>query len=155
MTNLKELNNKVDDDKTQTLESMNDTAVINVMMDDKDKKDSPKFELTLLSKGIEFYLINDLSLKYYPIIHLTFNNFKVLLMNNVLDEMNIKFTSSLKANYFNAKISLWEPFIEKFNICLSYTIIQKEENPNQNIVLVFSDLNINLSEEFVFKIMIL
>ena len=58
-------------------------------------------------------------------------------------------TSSLKANYFNSKISLWEPFLEKISICLSYNVIEKEEKPIQNIIIVLSDLNVNLSDEFV------
>ena len=113
------------------------------------KKNKNKFEITLLSKGIEFYLINDLSYQYFPIFHLTFNNFKVLLMNRTKEDVNFNCTSSLKANYFNSKISLWEPFLEKISICLSYNVIEKEEKPIQNIIIVLSDLNVNLSDEFV------
>jgi len=118
--------------------------------ENKEKSDENRFEVTLISKGIELFLINDLSLQLHPIIYLSFNDLKVILLNTMNDEIILKCNSSLIINYFNVKISLWEPFIEKFNINLSYKmLIENQATPNQNIVLLLSDLNINMSEEFV------
>ncbi len=145
-----ELKDLILDDQLRKLSENNVEDEIEDKKEIKENSSQNKFEVTLISKGIELFLINDLSLQLHPIIYLSFNDLKVILLNTKNDEIILKCISSLIINYFNVKISLWEPFIEKFNINLSYNMLMENlATPNQNIVLLLSDLNINMSEEFV------
>ena len=71
MTNLNEMNKYSNQENEKKISeksiSITETEVTTVDSD-KNIKSSPIFEVFLLSKGIEFYLINDLTAQYYPII---------------------------------------------------------------------------------------
>lgn len=68
-------------------------------------------------------LVNDTNRKYIPVLYLNIKSSKRMEINKVGGRVHVAIDSlGLFAMYFNLKISVWEPVIEKtaLNITLSY-----------------------------------
>jgi hypothetical protein len=92
---------------------------------------------------IEVLLINDLNDMYCPILQILISNLDTTLFLDLNSDMHLKAKTEILINYFNYKISLWEPLIENFDLVL----LKRKENTFLNIN---SDVNLNITEEFIF-----
>ncbi|EAR98864.2 PH domain protein (macronuclear) [Tetrahymena thermophila SB210] len=103
-------------------------------------------------QGLEIIIINDLNSSYVPVLDLNLYEMNVKFNQN---NIQAKLTSSfeLGAEYYNAKVGLWEPIIEKVGFTVDFIksevsnvkqLITIEMNPN------YRTLNLTVSTQFLY-----
>jgi len=133
------------DNKNQLNKSENIISDIN----SAEKKISNKFEnlLELFFKfsNFEIFIINDLNNMFCPIFQLILSETEATIFKDIYENLKCNYKSELKLNYFNYKISFWEPAIEKFD----FTFLIQDENYS---LMIPNQININVNQEFIFLI---
>lgn len=101
-----------------------------------------KLELFLNIPGIEVFIINDLNEMFCPILEIKLTNLDNVLLLDLNSNVNLQSNSQILINYFNYKISIWEPAIENLDLKLV------KEGKNL-IVKSQKKLQLNISTELI------
>jgi len=129
---------------------LNNNTINNIKKDKTNEKQTYNkyenlLELFFKFSNLEILIINDLNNMLCPIFQLILSETEATIFQDLSNTLKCNFKSEFKLNYFNYKISLWEPAIEKFNLLF---LIQDKNYS----ISVSSQLNINLNQELIFLI---
>lgn len=131
-----------DDDQSEDSEGL-----INWEIDygDQDSYSGVQFRTSVTLSGIHMMIINDQDNIFYPILQMNVEKVKLVLENEIFalhGETDIK----IMISYYNNKIDVWEPLLERTNLSLS---IEQDEYSSLLYACFKSAVNINITEELV------
>ncbi|KAL4505260.1 hypothetical protein ABPG72_016327 [Tetrahymena utriculariae] len=103
-------------------------------------------------EGLEIIIINDMNSSYVPVLDFNLYEMNVKLKQNNI-QTNLTANFELGAEYYNPKVGLWEPVIERVGFVVDFVksevnnvkqLIAIEMNPN------YRTLNFTLSTQFLY-----
>ncbi|KAL4496109.1 hypothetical protein ABPG72_015531 [Tetrahymena utriculariae] len=109
------------------------------------------FDVDADLKGFQIYIINDLNAAYVPVLDFNIFEMNVKLRQNNL-QLSVATVIQFSAEYYNPRVGLWEPIIEKVGFNIDY--IQSEFNNIRQLIAVelnsnYSAFNVTFSTQFL------
>lgn len=109
-----------------------------------------QFKFDFQIPKIQFILVSEAFQSFIPFLKLDIFMDELSMASKSLNDMSIKTNILLHATYYNNKIGIWEPLLEKFEISIRY-IFQHQRvgikvsplNPRRNA------LKLNVTPEFI------
>ena len=100
--------------------------------------------------GINVLVINDALGAYSPILDFNCHSAKIDITSNK-SLWGMSCSLSMRANYYNPQIDVWEPFIELFTVNIDANASPTANPQKQNIVILDEKmpLNVNLTEAMI------
>ncbi|KAL4498677.1 hypothetical protein ABPG73_003474, partial [Tetrahymena malaccensis] len=109
------------------------------------------FDVDADLQGFQIYIINDLNAAYVPVLDFNIFEMNIKLRQNNL-QLSVATVIQFSAEYYNPRVGLWEPIIEKVGFNIDY--IQSEFNNIRQLIAVelnsnYTAFNVTFSTQFL------
>ncbi|KAL4445126.1 hypothetical protein ABPG74_018854 [Tetrahymena malaccensis] len=124
-----------------------------IILNEVFKSNLQESKTNVLLEGFQIVIINDVGNAFTPVLDFMFFDFVMNHSSNVIvDKINAQI--QLGINYFNPKVSEWEPIIERVGLEINY--LKNELGTTKELITLepitehFKCLQINLSSQLIF-----
>jgi len=112
---------------------------------DQDSYSGVQFRTSVTLSGMHMMIINDQDNIFYPILQMNVEKVKLVLENKIF-ALHGETDINIMISYYNNKIDVWEPLLERTNLSLS---IEQDEHSTLIYTCFKSAVNLNITEELI------